>query len=308
MKQAEIDIGSNSMRLTLYELDEDGFKILFREKDMAGLAGYVENNVLTSDGIKRACDGLLHFKHTLESLKIKNVFVFATASLRNIANTDEAVNTIKEITGYNVEVISGEEEADLGYYGALQELAISDGVFIDIGGASTEVVTFKDNAILTSHSFSVGSLSLYKKCVKNILPGKGSMKKIRNLIKKTIKLDGIKQKGETKSFVAVGGTARGILKLAKKYYGLDNNCHIITAQQLKGLSILLCRKEVDRADLILRIEPERIHTLVPGYMILQYIFEYFDADEMIVSDYGVREGYLCQKLLPKNIHTAKTEK
>ena len=307
MKQAVIDIGSNSMRLTLYEISDDGFKILFREKIMAGLAGYVESNVLTSDGIKCACDGLLEFKHTLEALKIENVFVFATASLRNIANTDEAVNEIKVKTDFDVEVISGAVEATLGYYGALQELSISDGILIDIGGASTELVTFKDNEILTSHSFSVGSLSLYKKCVKNILPGKDSMKKIKTMIRKTIQLDKSYEKETPNTFIAVGGTARGILKLAQKYYGLDSSCHIITAQQLRGLSVLLCRKEQDRINLILRLEPERIHTLVPGYMILQYIFEYFDADEMIVSDYGVREGYLCQKLLPKNIHTAKTE-
>lgn len=307
MKQAVIDIGSNSMRLTLYEINDDGFKILFREKIMAGLAGYVESNVLTSDGIKCACDGLLEFKHTLEALKIENVFVFATASLRNIANTDEAVNEIKVKTDFDVEVISGAVEATLGYYGALQELSISDGILIDIGGASTELVTFKDNEILTSHSFSVGSLSLYKKCVKNILPGKDSMKKIKTMIRKTIQLDKSYEKETPNTFIAVGGTARGILKLAQKYYGLDSSCHIITAQQLRGLSVLLCRKEQDRINLILRLEPERIHTLVPGYMILQYIFEYFDTDEMIVSDYGVREGYLCQKLLPKNIHTAKTE-
>ncbi len=307
MKQAVIDIGSNSMRLTLYEINEDNFKILFREKIMAGLAGYVESNVLTSDGIKCACDGLLEFKHTLEALQIENVFVFATASLRNIANTDEAVNEIKVKTDFDVEIISGAVEATLGYYGALQELSISDGLVIDIGGASTELVTFKENQILTSHSFSVGSLSLYKKCVKNILPGKDSMKKIKTMIKKTIQLDKTYEKETPNTFIAVGGTARGILKLAQKYYGLDTSCHVITAQQLRGLSVLLCRKEQDRINLILKLEPERIHTLVPGYMILQYIFEYFDADEMIVSDYGVREGYLCQKLLPKNIHTAKTE-
>ena len=133
------------------------------------------------------------------------------------------------------------------------------------------------------------------------------MKKIKTMIRKTIQLDKSYEKETPNTFIAVGGTARGILKLAQKYYGLDSSCHIITAQQLRGLSVLLCRKEQDRINLILRLEPERIHTLVPGYMILQYIFEYFDADEMIVSDYGVREGYLCQKLLPKNIHTAKTE-
>lgn len=304
MKQAIIDIGSNSMRLTLYEVNENYFKILFREKDMAGLAGYVENNILSSDGIKRACDGLLHFKHTLEALKIENIFVFATASLRNIANTDEAVRTIKEYTDFDVEVISGIQEALFGYYGALQKIDIKNGVYVDIGGASTEVVTFKENKILSSNSFPVGSLFLYKKCVKNILPLKAEMKKIRTVVEKNVNLTKLKGK---KTIVAVGGSARGILKLAKKYYGLDRDTNVITKQHMEGLSTLLLKDVENREDLILRIEPERIHTLIPGFIVLKYIFEFYNADEIIVSDYGVREGYLCQKLSVKTTHIVKTE-
>ena len=130
MKQAVIDIGSNSMRLTLYEIKDGRFKILFREKNMAGLAGYVEKGVLTKDGIACACSGLEDFRETLASLQIDDAAVFATASLRNINNTEEALAAIREETGYQVEVISGEEEALLGYYGAMKELNIRSGAFI----------------------------------------------------------------------------------------------------------------------------------------------------------------------------------
>ncbi len=291
MKQAEIDIGSNSMRLTLYEVKGNDFKVLFREKIMAGLAGYVESGILTSDGIKQACDGLLKFKETLDALKIENVYVFATASLRNISNTSEAIKIIKEKTGFDVDVISGENEAKLGYLGATRQLSIKDGVYVDIGGASSEVVTFKKGKIATSISYPIGSLSLYKKCVKDILPGKKSIIKIKSLIDKTITLD--KTKKDT--MIAVGGSARGILKITQKYYGLDSNCNVINAKQLKGLEPLLCNKSKDLTDLILKLEPERIHTIVPGYLVLRHIFDSFNCKEVIVSKYGVREGYLCQK-------------
>ena len=91
MKQAIIDIGSNSIRLTLYETDGSNFKILFREKIMAGLAGYVEDGRLGSEGIECACEGLMNFRSTLETLEIDRVRVFATASLRNIANTAQVL-------------------------------------------------------------------------------------------------------------------------------------------------------------------------------------------------------------------------
>ena len=110
MKQAVIDIGSNSMRLTVYETTETGgFTILFKDKVMAGLAGYVEDGALSLDGIARAVLGLMSFRNTLEALNITQVSVFATASLRNITNTTQAVSTIQRATGFSIEVISGEE-------------------------------------------------------------------------------------------------------------------------------------------------------------------------------------------------------
>ena len=91
MKQAIIDIGSNSIRLTLYETEGENFHILFREKIMAGLAGYVEDGKLSADGIECACAGLLTFRSILQTLEIEHISVFATASLRNISNTEQAL-------------------------------------------------------------------------------------------------------------------------------------------------------------------------------------------------------------------------
>lgn len=143
MKQAVIDIGSNSMRLSVYETTEAGtFTILFKDKIMAGLAGYVEEGALSPEGITRAILGLRSFRGTLRALNIPQVAVFATASLRNIRNTAQAVAEIQRGTGFAIEVLSGEEEARLGYAGAMEELALSEGLFVDIGGASTEVVRF----------------------------------------------------------------------------------------------------------------------------------------------------------------------
>lgn len=166
MKQAIIDIGSNSIRLTLYETEGQSFKILFREKIMAGLAGYVEDGKLSAEGIECACAGLLTFCAILQTLAIDRISVFATASLRNISNTEQALSVIRAATGYSVEVISGEDEALFGYAGAMQELHLTGGAFLDIGGASTEIVTFEDGKPVDFASFPIGSLSLYRRCVK----------------------------------------------------------------------------------------------------------------------------------------------
>ena len=306
MKQAIIDIGSNSIRLTLYETQEQSFKILFREKIMAGLAGYVEDGKLSAEGIECACAGLLTFRSTLQALHIENIRVFATASLRNISNTEQAVSLICAATGYAVEVISGEDEALLGYAGAMQELHLSSGAFMDVGGASTEIVAFNEGVPANFASFPVGSLSLYRLCVKKIMPGESSVKRLQQAIAEAIRVDGHTIKPRP-LLVGVGGTARAVLKLVKNYYKISDECRSITPEQLDGICEFLCSGKKAAADLILRLEPERIHTLVPGLLIMRHVMHLFRAQQLVVSKYGVREGYLCQRILNSNTTTPKTE-
>lgn len=305
MKQAVIDIGSNSIRLTLYETQGENFNILFREKIMAGLAGYVENGALSAEGIECACAGLLTFQSILQTLEIDHISVFATASLRNISNTEQALSVIRAATGYSVEVISGENEALFGYAGAMQELHLTGGAFLDIGGASTEIVTFDEGAPVDFASFPIGSLSLYRRCVKKILPGEGSLKRLRQVISETFDVSA-GALAPRPLLVGVGGTARAALKLAQHYYKSSEDCRSITAEQLDGLCTFLCSGEKRASDLILRLEAERIHTLIPGLLILQHIFHLFQAQQLVISKYGVREGYLCQKILKNNADILKT--
>ena len=310
MKYAIVDIGSNSMRLSVYEIYKSNFKILFREKEMAGLAGYVENGILTKEGIECACTALLRFKETLDSLGIKNISVFATASLRNIENTEQAINALTVASGYAVEVISGEEEAMYAYYGAMHLNNITDGIIVDIGGASTEIVAVKGGAVHSAESYRVGSLSLYRECVKKILPGGASFDRIKDEIEKN--LNGVKfdEFEGGADIVCVGGTARAALKIAAKLFSLEENSNKITSEQFKKMCRMLFKADKNAVNIILKHEPDRIHTLIPGFMILKSIMKKVNAKEMYVCKYGVREGYLCQKLLSSedgDTHTHKTE-
>lgn len=296
MKCAVIDIGSNSMRLTAFDVNKTKFKVLFREKAMAGLAGYVEEDKLSSDGVHRACEILLSFKEILKALKIDKISIFATASLRNVSNTEEALCKIKEVTGMTVEIISGEQEAVYGYLGAMCELSVKSGVYMDIGGASTELAAFSDGTMEWAESFPIGSLKLYRNCVKKILPGKSSLQRIQSEVKEQFK-DRIARECELgEKIVCVGGTSRAVLKLAKKVFQLPADSHTVTAVQLEELFALLCRGDREAIDLILKTDPERIHTLIPGMAIMRYIVKHCEISELMVSKYGVREGYLCQRI------------
>lgn len=291
-------MGSNSIRLTVYDIDQRSFKILFKEKIMAGLAGYVENGALSEDGINCACHSLQEFQHTLRLLHIDNLAVFATASLRNISNTAQAVEQIRLTTGISVEVLSGELEAECGFYGVSNDVKIKNGLFADIGGASAELVLFTDGKIQTAGSVPVGSLKLYRDYVKKILPGNEAQKRMEQAIRKAFDNAALKNIPCQKHMVCVGGTARAALRLCKKLYYLPEDCRSFTKKQLSGLTQTLCKGDKAATDLILRYEPERIHTLVPGVLILRFLMDKYETDDVTVSRYGVREGYLNKIIQP----------
>ena len=99
MKCGIVDVGSNTMRLSIYHWEGRRFKLLMNKKEMAGLAGYIKEGVLSDSGILVACRVLAGYKALLDNFDIKELHVFGTAPLRNIVNTEEALDTIRAVTG-----------------------------------------------------------------------------------------------------------------------------------------------------------------------------------------------------------------
>ena len=197
-----------------------------------------------------------------------------------------------------VEVLSGEAEAEYGFYGAVCDTELAEGLFGDIGGASTELALLTGGQLQKAGSVPVGSLKLYRDCVKNILPGKGSQQRITDAIRAAFAGDELKDIPAMDHLVCVGGTARAALRLSKSLFGLPESSRSFTSEQLEQLTELLCKADKDAADLILRYEPERIHTLIPGLMLLRYLVERYRVSDIAVSRYGVREGYLRRRIQP----------
>lgn len=311
MNYSLIDIGSNSIRLTVYEINGFNFKPLFHSKIMAGLAGYVEKGKLSDAGIEVAQSALLEFKNTLLSLSVQNVSVFATASLRNIENTEKVMKLLNETSGFHIELIDESEEALLGYNGAKLEFPdISEGIFTDIGGASTEIISFSNNAPISIASYRIGSLNLYKNNVKKIFPGKKSLANISHAIMSELPKKSDITCTPNAPLICVGGTARATMKLARKIYQLPKDCNTLTSKQVNHIFNLLTSNSNKSIRMILRTAPDRIHTIIPGLFILKNILLLYNSKKIIVSNYGIREGFLCKKIIQSNkttINSPKTE-
>lgn len=291
-----VDLGSNTIRLSIYHCDQGQFRLLMHKKTMAGLAGYVQEGVLSDSGILVACRTLAGYRALLDNFSVSHMHVFATASLRNIFNTAEAVETIRDVTGIQVEVLSGDEEAALSFRGAVLPGGMSTGVLADIGGGSFELVSYEDMSISSACSLPVGSLSLYTRFTDGLFPTADECREMRRFVNEQLEKAGAVQI-RRKHLCGVGGTVRAVAKLCNDVYGRDPELRTMSAQELKDLYKLLKKGGRDTLRQLLRSAPDRVHTLLPGLIILNAIVKTCGVETVEASAAGVREGYLMDRVL-----------
>lgn len=304
MKCGIVDVGSNTIRLSIYHWEGQKFKLLMNKKEMAGLAGYIKNGLLSDSGILVACRVLAGFKALLRNFDIADLYVFGTASLRNIVNTEEALETIEAVTGIKVEVLSGADEAAFSFLGAtVGGGAPGSGMLADVGGGSTELVAYRDGAITSGCSLPMGSLSLFTKHVSGLFPTREERKAIRSDVREEL------QKAKTAGLqcshlTGVGGTFRAAAKLCNDLSGADPDNRIIPAGEIRALYKGLKKGDQDTLRQILRSVPDRVHTILPGLAILTAILDAYEVSTVSVSACGVREGYLLRRVMEGTSHDA----
>lgn len=299
-----VDLGSNTIRLCIYESKEDKITSLFEKKIMAGLVNYITNEKLSDKGIKRACEVLKEYDQILNNFNIekKDVHVFATASLRNINNSQEVIEIIKEETNYNVELLSGEEEAILDFKGATRVVNYDTGLLIDIGGGSTEIAGYKNKELIFAVSMPVGSLNLYIKFVKKIIPKPHEREEMKEYILEQLKKLELK-KDTFINVCGVGGTIRAAVKLSNHMFkegkSLPDGEKKLLVTEAREILKEISNSHKKTLKPVFQTIPDRTHTIIPGILILDTIAEYFNCEEITVSRYGIREGYLYEKILNK---------
>lgn len=296
MKYGIIDVGSNTIRLSIYECEDGRIKLLMNKKEMAGLAGYIQDGILSDEGVAAAGRILQEYHALLHNLGISECHVFGTAPLRNIVNTEEAVEALYTSTGISIDVLTGMEEAELSFQGAALGGGKDSGMLADIGGGSTELVLFQDGAVRSGGSLPVGSLSLFTKYVSGLFPTKEERKAIKACVEDALARTALAPEEQT-HLVGVGGTIRAVGKLCNDRAGADPENRDIPAEEI--ISLYHGLKKGDRATLrqILRSAPDRVHTILPGLIVLKTVLKAFQVKTISVCRYGVREGYLLKRVL-----------
>lgn len=290
------DVGSNTVRLSIYKCEGGEIRLLMNRKVMAGLAGYVRHGALTPEGIEVACQTLQGYRSLMDNLELPDLRVFATASLRNISNTEEAVGAVMAATGLRVDVLSGREEAELSFRGAIQNAGLYTGLLVDLGGGSTELVSYRSRAIQTACSLSVGSLSLFSKYVSKLHPTKEERRAIRRAVEGQLE-QFVPQHPPARHICGVGGTVRAACKVANAMFDRPAGDRSLDRDELKEMLQRLKKPGRDELRLLLKTVPDRIHTIIPGLLALDTIAKAYGAQTITASACGVREGYLLARVL-----------
>lgn len=283
MKICAIDTGSNSVRLLMWA---DG-RSLYKKIETTRLGeGLAATGRISEAAMRRTALAIGKFADEARAQGADRIYVFATAAARRAENGAKFVRLVEQTCGLETDVLSGEEEARLGFIGALGG---KDGGIIDVGGASSEVTVGRGGKILYAKSLDLGAVRLTEMCG-------GDAEKTRNVISSRLCIYGEIPKTE---MTAIGGTATSIVALEKKLTVYDPRAvhgTVLTAKCIFGWADKLLHMTQEERLALPGMDPRRADILGSGALLLAMIAEYAGADKVTVSEADNLEGYIAVKI------------
>lgn len=290
-----IDIGSNSIRLVIYEGIARSPTILFNEKMLAGLGrGIVTTGKLDPDAVKRAVEEFRRFRALSDQAGADELYVIATAAAREAQNGMDFIHRAEEILGTEIRVLSGREEAFYSALGVISGFHPANGIAGDLGGGSLELVDIDGEVIGDGITLPLGGLRLQDM-------SKNSPAMATRIARKELTRAKLLKDGEGRAFYAVGGTWRNLARLhmsAIDYPLAVMHHYEMNVETSADFLAQVARGELDKMKGIERVSKSRRALLPYGAAVLQEIIAAQKPSKIIISALGVREGFLFS-LLPR---------
>lgn len=303
MTIASIDIGSNTVLLLIAKADTKNHKItpLLNEYRMPRLGkGLKPGGKIEDEKIQLFFEILSEYKNIIEKYNCEKILLTATNAFRLASNSKEIMKLVKEKFGYDIDIISGEVEAELAFLGALSAFDSNDisSLVIDIGGGSTELILGNGNSIEYRKSFQTGSVSATEQYLLSKSPTEIEIINIDKFLNKTFAE--IENNLAPQRTIAIAGTPTTIscmLQNLKQYIEEKVEGSIINAFELKGLTEQLkFLTPLQIKERYGEVMQGREDIILAGAFILLKIMELLKLNEVIVSSRGIRYGAIAYYL------------
>ncbi len=287
-----VDIGSNSVRIVIYEGLSRSPAMLFNEKVLCGLGkGLASTGRMDPGAVDRALAALRRFRALSEQARATHIYPLATAAAREAANGSKFIRDAEEILGCKVQVLSGEEEALYSAYGVISGFYEPDGIAGDLGGGSLELIDIRGEEVGRGITLPLGGLRLSETSGQ-------SLDKARAIAAEHVARASFLKKGEGRTFYAVGGTWRNIAKLHMELTGYP--LHMMQGYELSSddmASFLDRVVEADSKHPAFQAVSKNRRALLPfGAVAMQEVLRVMKPERILFSAQGMREGYLYSLL------------
>lgn len=286
-----IDIGTNSTRLMKAQIEDGQVRAIYKMLRTVRTGEGVHNTGrLSEQAMKRTLDALQEYA---EIGKGNPVYCFATSAVRDAENRQAFMEAVKARTGLRIEVLKGEEEAEIGFLGAVGRKGT--GVVVDIGGGSTEVIFGREGNITYQHSFPVG-------CVrgKDVFQGRDfSAEEVSRWARGVLEREGLPNLTGQLAY-GIGGTATSLaaidLKL-EEYDGQRVQGYALNRRRIAEIEKELYGTPLAQRRQIAGLEAKRADIILFGVSILGTVMDIAHIDEAMISDRDNLEGFLYKKVL-----------
>jgi exopolyphosphatase/guanosine-5'-triphosphate,3'-diphosphate pyrophosphatase len=297
---AGIDIGTLTCRLLIADL-ASGHPLTELRSDRRILRlgeGVDQTKRLSSAAMDRVIHCLQEWRYVIDGYHVEATAVVATSAVRDAANRDEFLERVKREAGFEVEVISGEEEARRTLLGIRSGLpvGVTDILALDIGGGSTEFILDRPDRKPIVQSIDIGVVRLCERVLHHDPPSDGEVRQAREWVRRETKTAVAEMTGfETATFVGTAGTVTSLAAMAQKlptYESARIHNYVLKLETIRELEqTLLSGTKAERVGLP-GLEKNREEVIAAGAIIIRTIMETLGLQSVLVSDLGLREGVL----------------
>jgi len=290
---AVIDIGSNSVRLVVYEGLTRSPTPIFNEKVLCGLGREVQSTgLLAADAVEKALAALRRFRTLCDRIEVPQLLVIATAACRDATNGRAFVDEAERVCRTKIELISGKREAELSALGVVSGFHRPDGIVGDLGGGSLELTDIHGVRVKPGVTLPLGGLALQDVSAK-------SVKKAEKIVKKALGGARLLEAGAGRTFYAIGGTWRALARLHMWQTGYPLHVmhgYVIPAREALDFSGLVHRVNPETLSQIEVVADARRPLLSYAALVLEHLVRLARPKDIVISALGVREGLLFSLL------------